>query len=302
MDDLRRRFAQLEFPAPDLWADIEAREAGLESQQAPARFWAGERLSPMLFGVLAVLLTVATLAAVGVGVGRLRLPSIITPPPSETASAAPTSSAEEPVPSPRRTTGVPVQSTWTGPLRTDTEGALIGLSGATSDGADPQDAAVPLADITSLAVNDLGNDWDIGLAGSPTAGPGPAEAVTSYGLVFDTDEDGFADYVMGIDDGTPSGDYRVWITILATGETIEQVGPPYGDPVEFSHPEEGVGEDPPIDPQMVFTFLPGRGLPGTDVSRTTRFYAWASVTEGGEVVSWDYAPDADWFVAPPIER
>jgi hypothetical protein len=49
---------------------------------------------------------------------------------------------------------------------------------------------------------------------------------------------------------------------------------------------------------MNFTFLPGSG-PADLNGRTVRFYAWASATVAGEVVAWDYAPDAAWLSAPP---
>jgi hypothetical protein len=49
---------------------------------------------------------------------------------------------------------------------------------------------------------------------------------------------------------------------------------------------------------MVFTFLPGSAPPGV-AGGAASFYAWASVTEGDEVVAWDYAPDAAWLSAEP---
>jgi hypothetical protein len=45
---------------------------------------------------------------------------------------------------------------------------------------------------------------------------------------------------------------------------------------------------------MYFTFLPGSAVGGID--QTTKFYAWASVGEDGQVVAWDYAPDARWLI------
>jgi hypothetical protein len=44
---------------------------------------------------------------------------------------------------------------------------------------------------------------------------------------------------------------------------------------------------------MLFTFLPGslpRGL-----TQVSHFYAWTSVTDAGEVVLWDYTPNAGWL-------
>jgi hypothetical protein len=47
---------------------------------------------------------------------------------------------------------------------------------------------------------------------------------------------------------------------------------------------------------MLFTFFPGSDPPGFDSS--SRIYAWSVVTRGGEVVAWDYAPDAAWARLP----
>lgn len=117
----------------------------------------------------------------------------------------------------------------------------------------------------------------------------------AYGLVLDVDRDSVADYEVGLSNqGRRRGQFRAWLTNLASGANEEQVGPPYGFPVEFSHPDEG---GPGFDgPTVVLTFLEA---PEGVSSRTVRFYAWASHTEAGEVVAWDYAPDARWLGAPP---
>lgn len=107
------------------------------------------------------------------------------------------------------------------------------------------------------------------------------------GLVLDTTDDGVADYVIGIDNDAPPGDHHVWITNLATGKTDEQIGPPYGYPIEFSHPDPG---------SVHLMFL--NGQPPEDFDRATvRFYAWTSVTRDGEVIASDYAPDTGWMTA-----
>ncbi len=83
------------------------------------------------------------------------------------------------------------------------------------------------------------------------------------------------------------------VTDLATGETDEQIGPPYGFPVEFVHPDESQPDGLPGPPSVDFTFL-GSSKP-TDLNpETVRFAAWTSVTRDGEVVAWDYAPDTGW--------
>jgi hypothetical protein len=53
-------------------------------------------------------------------------------------------------------------------------------------------------------------------------------------------------------------------------------------------------------PGMLFTFLPGSAVGG--IGLNTPFYAWASVEEDGQVVAWDYAPDAGWLNDSSAER
>jgi hypothetical protein len=164
---------------------------------------------------------------------------------------------------------------------------------------DPRDTSVPGVDITLLRRN---GSWDLELAGSPPMDRTTAE-VYSYGLVLDTTEDGVPDYLIGIkDDPTPPGDvrglpanapspphiFKVWVTDLATGETDKQIGPPYGFPIEFGHPDE---ED--FGPLMWFTFLGGSAP--DDIDRSVRFFAWASLTIDGQIVARDIAPDKGWM-------
>jgi hypothetical protein len=164
---------------------------------------------------------------------------------------------------------------------------------------DARDASVAGVDIT--LVQRLGGAWYLELAERPPRGRSTAEVV-SYGLVFDTTKDGAPDHLVGIeDDPTPPGDvfpgnepfalpphlFRVWVTDLATGKTDEQIGPPYGYPIEFGHPDErGEGA------RMWFTFL-GDSAPAH--MKSVRFYAWASLTTDGEIVAWDVAPDEGWM-------
>lgn len=198
---------------------------------------------------------------------------------------------------------------WTGPVRTESEAAEVHVMELSEDPfelawRDGPDAAVSWADITNIRLSAEGpSHWRFDLAGWPpvAAEIDRAETVIAYGLVLETNGDGVADYVVGIDNDAPRrGDLRVWVTDLATGDTDEHVGAPYGLPVEFSHPGEQFRGDPLVTPQMEFVFIPGTSPPG--VTRGTRFYAWASVTEGDEVVAWDYAPDAAWLRARPVEE
>lgn len=214
--------------------------------------------------------------------------------PNVTPSAPPLASpSDSPAASPK----------WAGPVR-----GPSGVSSAMdSDGGDEfrsteetGDAAPPYVDIERVRVNSASQPhWRLGLADAPPNAStlDPPRTVISYGLTFETTGDDDPDYVVGIsNEASRAGEYRVWVTDLATGETDEQDGPPYGFPVEFAHPDERM-EDELAEPEMVFTFLPGSRPPG--VSLRTRFYAWASLEEDGAVVAWDYAPDAGWIGAPP---
>lgn len=167
---------------------------------------------------------------------------------------------------------------------------------------DPRDASVEGVDMTRLKYfGGFQPHWYLELAGLPHRERTTAEVI-SYGLVLDTAGDGAPDYLVGIeDDSTPPGDvitgnqplpphiFRVWVTDLATGATDEQIGPSYGYPIEFGHPDErGNGA------VMWFTFL-GDSAPADMDPRSVRFYAWASLTNDGEVVARDVAPDDGWM-------
>jgi len=165
---------------------------------------------------------------------------------------------------------------------------------------DPHDAAVGWVDVVHVRYDDESSQptWSIELAAKPplAADLEPGRLI-AYGLVLDTTGDGVADYVVGIDNDAPKrGDFHVWVTELATGETDEQIGPPYGFPIEFAHPDEREPGDG-LRPPMVFTFL-GGSAPADLNPDTVRFYAWASATRDGEVVASDYAPDAGWMTKP----
>ena len=179
---------------------------------------------------------------------------------------------------------------WTGPVRPSSTTAV-------HDGRDKVgDAARPDVDIEQVIVDSSSQpQWRLELAAVPpkAAGLDPTRTVISYGLAFDTTDDGAADYEVGIsNEASPAGDFRVWVTDLATGETDEQIGPPYGYPVEFAHPDEE-GGSPEEEATMLFTFLGGSRPEG--ISGLTRVYGWASVEVDGEIVAWDYAPDVGWL-------
>jgi hypothetical protein len=187
---------------------------------------------------------------------------------------------------------------WPGPLRG--RGTLVRQMQGTGDvwsWQDPLDAAVGWVDVERVATS-MGSQphWYIELADKPPLAAGLEPGlIIAYGLVLDTNADGAADYLVGIDnDAQEQGDFHVWVTNLGTGETDEQLGPPYGYPIEFAHPDERRPDDPAGPPTMLFTFL-GASRPADLKSRTVRFYAWTSATRDGQVVAYDYAPDAGWI-------
>jgi hypothetical protein len=162
---------------------------------------------------------------------------------------------------------------------------------------DPRDAPMGSADVLRVSLSPEGQaHWRLELAERPPpVADMEAGLVIAYGLVIDTNGDAAADHLIGIDDDAPrAGDLRVWVTDLATGETDQRLGAPYGYPIEFSHP--GEPEPRPDPPTMVFTFL-GRSKPADLDPRTAHFYAWASATRDGRVVAYDTAPDTGWITA-----
>jgi hypothetical protein len=196
---------------------------------------------------------------------------------------------------------------WEGPVRTVAGPMqtvlMTAVSGTEGEGQwfgypDGEDAAGPFVDITEIEHNGRGQRyWRLLLATAPPKAVDldPSRTVISYGLTFDRDADGVADHVVGISNDMPTpGEYRVWVTDLETGTTEEQLGPPYGFPVEFAHPDESQDFASLESPMMRFWFLTGssRGL------GPANFYAWASVSLNGEIVAWDYAPDFGWLAVP----
>ena len=148
---------------------------------------------------------------------------------------------------------------------------------------DPPDAPVGWIDIRRVDRGTVYVGWIIELGGKPPeAADREPGLLIAYGLVLETTGDGVADYVIGIDNDAPGpGHFHVWVTDLATGETDEQIGPPYGFPIEFSHPDENQpGEH--LGRTMIFSFLPGDAPAGLNPG-PVRFYAWASAARGGEI-------------------
>ena len=206
---------------------------------------------------------------------------------------------------------------WSGPVRP--HAALPVVSRRKARGwTDPRDAAFDGIDLrrVSGAGREYGGvavingqnipsvhagGWQLGLAARPprTDTIDSTRRVIEYGVVVDADGDRDPDCHIGINNDArqPGRDkedripvYRVWVTNLRYGATDERVGPPYGMPVEFGHPGDRGGRR-----AMGFGFLWHRPGPCDPFEPTATFYAYASLTEGGEVTAWDFAPDRAWL-------
>ena len=238
----------------------------------------------------------ATIAGVGVaawlGSGGLVL--------NRTQPVAPRPTDASPAPSSSQTPTV-----WTGPLgRTPSTLKVYGDLGPSGNAwADGPDSAVGGVDIQEIQQRGQPRwRWTLQLREFPPPAStlGAKNQIIEYGLVVDADGDRVADCQIGINNEAPRpGDYRVWVKNLTTGETDERVGPPYGYPVEFIHPDEAEADGSTAgSPEMTFLFLQST-TPCEDFDDGASFYAWASRTDDGLVVAWDFAPDATWLAMMP---
>jgi hypothetical protein len=198
----------------------------------------------------------------------------------------------------------PAPLEWTGPVRVERgEMAVQRINQIWSEepGTEPGWADVVRVELVRESAN-----WRVVLGDTlpERAALARADRILAIGFVMETTGDAEADFVVGIDNDAPDGQFHVWLTDLATGQTQDRVGPPYGDPFDFAHSWESA-ERPPGGPEMppgaVF-FNVGFAPPEVFDADTVRFYAWSSLTESGEVVAWDYAPDFGWLTGGPTER
>jgi len=244
---------------------------------------------------LGAALVIVLVAALGLNMLSNR-PGIGGPSHSPSTPPPPTSSPS----TPQSTPPVP----WS-PVRTNAnEMPIVPMGGETFPGdratwRDQVDTTPEFIDITDVSWLREGQmHWGIHLSGTPPAARtvDPEAQVIEYGLVFDTDTDGVPDYEVGINNSPGGGRYRVWVTDLKSNTTEMRNGPPYGFPVEFSHPDEVSDHNSPGGATtMTFTFLGDTKPP--DLNSASRLYAWASYKEHGSVVAWDYAPDFGWLGA-----
>ena len=174
---------------------------------------------------------------------------------------------------------------WAGPVRP--RGGQIG------GGVDPRDAEPGAIDILAVSSGAWERDsWALDLRARPPRASSldPARTVIEYGVVVDAEQDGVPDCHIAINNDAPDG-YRVTVTNLRSGHAEEQVGPPYGSPIDFVHPDEEGGSR-----TMRFSFL--HAPRDCDLYVPASYYAYATLTQDGRVVAWDYAPDADWVEMP----
>jgi hypothetical protein len=292
-DDQLVRFLRARAVDPDVSVlDAIIRHVEATPQQQP---WirqgirAPGRAQPMSRAV-AIGIAAVVLLAVAAGLGLLTRPNVGAPEPEPSDASSPAG--------------------WSGPVRSgfanhtarpdpETEGW------SWSDAVDADPAWIDIVDVSwlGLAWHDsfggrgVDDYWNIVLSAKPPIASrlDPEQTLISYGLAFETTGDEVPDYIVGISNHARySPDFRVWVTDLATGETEEQIGGPYGFPVDFSHPDEPHPPELTDEAQRtVSLFLLG------DIDDDARVYAWASLTEAGEIVAWDYAPDDGWLEAAP---
>lgn len=197
---------------------------------------------------------------------------------------------------------------WPGVLRADQAGADVATLDTDVESSlswsDDADTAPGWADIKRVAITAL-QQWQLELALEPPRRDALTQAgqVLAFGFVMDTNADGVADYVVGIDTDAEAPAVHVWLTNVATGETNERSSGPYGAPFDFwtSFEAESIPDSPRLTPGGGF-FNVGFAPPELFDQKSTRFYAWTSLTEDGEVVAWDYAPDRGWLGAPEVDR
>jgi hypothetical protein len=236
-------------------------------------------------GAALAVAAVAVGASLFAGNDSARPQPIGPPPPSETTTPDATSAPG-----------------WTGPLRENGSRTEVfpGSDPATDLGLltpDARDAAIGAIDIRKLRTTGFVDDlrWSLELRK-----PHPRNATLAsqhrtveYGVVIDGDGDQVADCEIGINNDAPnSGDYRVWVTNLRTGVKAEQVGGPYGYPIDFGFTHR----------DFHFFFLGDTPDPCDPFSQSASFYTWSSVTDDGRVTAWDYAPDTAWLAMRPKPR
>ena len=302
--DLERRIAELyatEMPprAPDWVLGVALETVDITSQRrtavrAPWRFWGMNANSK-----------VAVAAVVVIAVGAVGL-AVLRPGPE------PDTGAEPLIWTPER-----LAQDWPGSVRPEPIGGapvvqMVVTADAQWDSAegrwdtfghdDPVGDVGPdelgWTDIRRVRLSSGGAVFSLDRARDlPPSIPQPSESWIAYGVVLDTNGDAVADVRIGMDNASAL-QHRAWRTDLASGQTSSAAGPPYGT-VGIGH-ERGFGPSIGLD-----TYFPGDlGDLGGKASlwyslqpgeEDLRFYAWASLIEGGRIAATDFAPDVGWL-------
>lgn len=187
------------------------------------------------------------------------------------------------------------------PVATPRQGGGRAATPVFFDVVDPADTEPGWVDVTRIRVeNQLAYGYapvvrlDLGERFPPRQGE--AWADVEYGLVLDLDGDRVADCELGIATATQVPlHYRVWARELDR-TLVEQVGPPYGIPFEFAHPEEQLQG---LTDRMQFIFGDFATACHSPI-QARHVYAWAALLEDGRPVTVDFAPDAGWFSLGPL--
>lgn len=204
-------------------------------------------------------------------------------------------SAPSPTPSPTERPSAVAE--WPGPIRTGASLPVVSDERLGPPGnpwrawSDPVDSAVGQIDITLLAGWGLQLRDDSRLEAWLTRQRG----IVEYGIVVDTDGDRVADCQLAVsNDAAGRGSFRVLLQNVHTGKRDERRGPPYGYPFEFGFPNQ----DGP-SAAVFFEFLGAWQRPCQPPQGRLHWYAYSSLTEGGRVTAWDFAPDDAWLRTLP---
>lgn len=189
-----------------------------------------------------------------------------------------------------------VTAEWAGPLR-NANNEADGFFGPQNTGEfdgwwwhEPRaDASPRWVDISGVGLSF--SRLNVQLRDIPPEG---SDEVLAVGVTIDEDGDGTADWVLGMDNQAPPGEHRFWLSDVGSGETTEQIGPPYGIPFDSWYPGEDGTLSDDAGPRAIFTPDIIRGM-DRDV---VQLFAWASITDSNDgVIAWDYAPDSYWISA-----
>jgi hypothetical protein len=216
------------------------------------------------------------------------------------ASAAPSSTPTDPSQDPKSSAsspGTPPPPGWPGALRADQ--ASLPVVSKKAGRLDGNDAALGGIDIRRVSAS-IRPEWRLVLRARPPLAStlDPARRIMEHGIVVDSDGDRLADCRIGISTDAPKpGQFHVWVTDLRTGDTVEQVGGPYGFPFDFFHPAEGEIAGT-MNRTISLFFLGGRRPVRCEQGPSASFYAYAVVIDHGQDPEWDFAPDAAWLRSP----